>query len=411
VTADVTRRPGSEQDVALHGIDQAEEYVAGICFKTGPPGLLGIELEWTVHHIDDPTRHLDPARLARALHPHAPPILAPETGHLPLPNGGVLTVEPGGQVEISTQPYASLASLHAAVKADVGYLTDLLAGAGLGAGDSATDAYRPPRRLLHTPRYDAMAEAFAADGPSGHTMMCSTAAVQVCVDAGLPERVPARWAALHAVGPVLLALFANSGRCAGARTGWASSRMRAWLGMDPARTGPVSTGDDPARDWARYALRAPVLCVRRTGRSWRCPSRTSFADWIAGALDVRPTLADLDYHLTTLFPPVRPRGYVEVRYLDQQAPQEWHAPVAVLAALLVDETSVDVVRDLCAPVDGWWTPAARHGLAHPRIAAAADAVAELAGRQLPGTGLPQGVCDEVNELVSRRLAAGRERSR
>ncbi len=332
----------------------------------------------------------------------------PQTNHLPLPCGGVLSVEPGGQVEISTQPHASLASLQAAASADVGYLTDLLTRAGLRLGDSATDAYRPPHRLLHTPRYDAMAEAFTADGPHGRTMMCSTAAVQVCVDAGVPGRVAPRWAALHAVGPALLALFANSGQHAGERTGWASTRMRAWLSMDAARTGPVPTGDDPARDWARYALRAPVLCVRRNGASWRCPPRTSFADWIAGALGEPPTYADLDYHLTTLFPPVRPRGYVEVRYLDQQAGQEWHVPVAVLAALLVDEASIDAVRDLCAPADGQWTQAARFGLAHPQIAATARAVADLAGRQLPRTGLPEGICDEVNDVVGRRLAAGRE---
>jgi glutamate--cysteine ligase len=100
-----------------------------------------------------------------------------------------------------------------------------------------------------------------------------------------------------------------------------------------------------------------------------------------------------------------------VRYLDQQPPHEWHAPVAVLAALLVDEATVDVARDLCAPVEGRWERAARFGLADPDIAVAAKAVTELAGLQLPRTGLPQGVCDEVTELVGRRLAAEREFSR
>jgi glutamate--cysteine ligase len=399
-------------DVTIPGLDQAADYVAGICFKTGPPRLLGVELEWTVHHREDPTRPVDTALLARALHPHAPPTVDPFSDHLPLPHGGVITVEPGGQVEISTPPHASLAALHAATSADIAHLTDLLARVGLRTGDSATDAHRPPRRLLRTPRYDAMAEALTEHGPDGATMMCSTAAVQVSLDAGEPSRVAARWAALHALGPVLLAVFANSARHAGRRTGWASARMRAWLRMDPARTGPAPVGDDPAADWARYALGGPVLCVRRDGGCWeRPPARTSFADWIGGALGARPTYADLDYHLTTLFPPVRPRGYVEVRYLDQQPPREWHAPVAVLAALMVDEASVDAVRDLCAPVEGRWEQAARLGLAQPDIAVAAKAVADLAGRQLSRTGLPQGVCDEVNEVVGRRLAARLELSR
>jgi glutamate--cysteine ligase len=410
VTVDLTRRSDSHLDAVLRGLNQAEEYVTGICFKTGPPGLLGIELEWTVHHVDDPSRPLDPLALARALHPHTPSTLDPNTDHLPLPSGNAITVEPGGQVEISTQPYGSLALLHAAVTADVRYLTGLLTRAGLRLGDRATDPYRPPRRLLRTPRYDAMAEAFAAHGPHGRTMMCSTAALQVCLDAGVPQRVPARWAALHALGPVLLALFANSDRQAGERTGWASNRMRAWLGMDPARTGPVPDGTgDPALDWARYALRAPVLCVRRDSRSWRCPPGTSFADWIGGALGPPPTRADLDYHLSTLFPPVRPRGYVEVRYLDQQPPDKWHVPVAVLAALFADEATVDAVRDVCAPVDGRWAEAARHGLGYRPIAAAARAVAALAGERLPETGLPQGIRDDVNESVGRRLATGVER--
>ncbi len=403
---DVTRRPDSYLETALRGIDQAEEYVTGICFKTGPPRLLGIELEWTVHHLDDPTRPLDPGHLARALHPHTPSTLDPQADPPPLPGGNVLTVEPGGQVEISSQPHACLAMLHAEVGADVRYLTGLLARAGLALGERGTDPYRPPRRLLRTPRYDAMAEAFAAYGPHGRTMMCSTAAVQVCLDAGIPARVPARWAALHALGPVLLALFANSDRCAGRPTGWASGRMRAWLGMDPARTAPVPAGDDPARDWARYALRAPVLCVRRAGRSWRCPRPTSFADWIGGAFGPPPTRADLDYHLSTLFPPVRPRGYVEVRYLDQQPPGRWHHPVAVLAALFADGATVDRVRDACAPVDGRWTEAARHGLGYRPVADAARAVVALAAEGMARTGLPQPIRDEVTESVQRRLAEG-----
>jgi glutamate--cysteine ligase len=400
-----------EPDPVLRGVDQAADYVAGICFKTGPPALLGVELEWTVHHVTDPTRPLDPALLARALQPHTPSTVDPESPHLPLPRGGVLSIEPGGQVEISTPPRASLAELLAATGADVDHLTGLLARAGLRPGETGADAHRPPRRLLSTPRYDAMATSFAADGPDGRTMMCSTAAVQVCVDAGQPDRVGARWAALHALGPVLLALFANSSRYAGHGTGWASARMRAWLSMDQARTGPVPAGDDPARDWARYALRAPVMCVRRTGAPWRCPPRTSFADWINGALGDPPTRADLDYHLTTLFPPVRPRGYLEVRYLDQQPRREWHVPVAVLAALLLDDASIDRVRDLCAPVAGRWLPAARHGLARPEIARAARAVADLAGRLLPRTGLPARTCDDVNELVGRRLAGRTESAR
>jgi glutamate--cysteine ligase len=399
-------------DAIVRRAEQAEAYIAGICFKTGPPGLVGIELEWTVHHADDPSRSLDPQLLAHALDPHTPPTLDPSGRHQPLPSGNVLTVEPGGQVEISTQPYDSLPRLYETVTADVSHLRNLLTRAGLRLGGDAIDAYRLPRRVLHTPRYDAMAAAFQADGPHGRTMMCSTAALQVCLDAGRPTQLTARWAALHALGPVLLAMFANSRRHAGQDTGWASARMRSWLGMDQARTGPVNGADsDPAASWARYALRAPVLCVRRPGQRWYTPpAGMSLADWIGGALGEPPTFADLEYHLSTLFPPVRPRGYLEVRYLDAQPPDEWIAPVAVLVALLIDDASVDLVRDLCATVASRWHDAARVGLADPGLAAVARQVADLAARQLPRTGLTPVAVAEVNELVGRRLAGGQERS-
>lgn len=407
----VTEQPAAEPGTVLCEIDQAEGYVASICFKTGPPALVGVELEWTVHHTGDPTRHLDVAVLRDALGPHAPPTLYPDTAHQPLPGGSVITAEPGGQVEISSPPQASLAALHSAVSGDLHYLVDLLARTGLGLGEYGLDAHRPPRHLLRTPRYDAMARAFDRRGPHGRTMMCSTAALQVCLDAGSADRMTERWSAMHALGPVLLATFATSARQAGRDTGWASARMRSWLGMDPARTGPVGGTGDPALAWARYALAAPVLCVRRPEGSWHAPPGVTFADWIAGALPRPPTVDDLAYHLTTLFPPVRPRGYVEVRYLDAQPPEEWLAPVAVLTALLADEATVDAVLDLCAPAAGRWAESARLGLASPVLARAADVVFDLACRALDRTDLVPAVRGEVTELVGRRLAARKEGAR
>jgi glutamate--cysteine ligase len=403
-------RGGEMADRTIRDLAHAESYIAGICFKTGPPGRVGVELEFTVHHVDDPCRPLDPAALAEALHPHTPSTLDSRATHDPLPSGGLLTLEPGGQVEISTPPVGSLPALHAVVTADLDHLTDLLARAGLCLGSAAVDAWRPPRRLLHTARYDTMAGAFAAYHPHGALMMCSTASLQVCLDAGQSNRIPARWAALHAVGPVLLALFANSPRQDGTDTGWASARMRAWLGLDPRRTAPVPVTADPAVAWTRYALHAPVLGVLRGGRPEPVPAGVSFAAWVGGALPHPPTEADLDFHLSTLFPPVRPRGYLEVRYLDAQPPDAWLAPAAVLTALLADESSVDAVRDLCAPVADRWVEAARAALADRQLATTATKIAELALGQLAGTGLPQAIQDDIHEQVGRRLANGTRRT-
>jgi glutamate--cysteine ligase len=391
---------------ALRTVDEALEHVRAICFKTGPPRLLGAELEWIVQHVDDPRRPLAAPTLAAALSAHAPRTLTPDSPHLPLPRGGVVTVEPGGQVEISTPPAESGAALRAATDADIHVLAGLLARQGLRLCPHGIDPHRPTRRVLRTPRYDAMANAFARLGVAGGTMMSATAAVQVCLDAGEPDQVPARWETVHDLGPPLVALFATSRRQAGADTGWASARMRASIGVDPARTGPVGSRPDPATAWARYAVAAPLVCVRRPGDSWRAPPGVTFADWVAGRITPPPTVDDLDYHLGTLFPPVRPRGYLEIRYLDAQPPGEWFAPVAVVAALLADDATAGIARELARPVAGAWTAAAREGLTDPALRTAARRLADLACRSLDRVGLPPADQTEVVEIVDRRLAAG-----
>jgi glutamate--cysteine ligase len=190
--------------------------------------------------------------------------------------------------------------------------------------------------------------------------------------------------------------------------------MRAWLDTDPTRTWPVAgpdpaAGSDPASAWARYALAAPLLCLRRSHGSWHPPAGMTFAEWIGGAVRPPPTVDDLDYHLGTLFPPVRPRGYLEVRFLDAQPPGEWIAPVAVLAALLADPSTTQAAQELAAPVAGAWSTAARRGLSDPALRAAAEAVAGLACRALDRTDLTPAAQQAVAGIVSRRLAGGGER--
>lgn len=383
---------------------EAEAYVASVCFKHGPPRLLGIELEWTVHHAENPRHPLDAESLARVLGPHAPPSLAPDSPHERLPHGCVLTVEPGGQVEISSAPTASAVRLFEAVDDDARYLARMLNAGGYLLGESGLDVWRPPQRLLRLPRYAAMESAFDRIGPDGRVMMCSTAGVQVCLDAGAAHRSARRWAALHALGPVMTAMFANSPTVAGRDAGWASARTGALRRTDPPRMLPGPVTRDPAAAWARRVLDTSVVCRRRAGGDWSVPPGVSFADWIGGALPTAPTRDDLDHHLSLLFPPVRPRGYLEVRYLDAQPGGDWKLPAAALIALFRDESTVDRVLELTTPAVGRWMTAARRGLRDPVLANTAQQVFALASRCLrDDPDMPDGMAEWLAESVRRRL--------
>ncbi|MEU2610013.1 ergothioneine biosynthesis glutamate--cysteine ligase EgtA [Micromonospora sp. NPDC007271] len=406
--------PELDRATVLRDEAAAAGHLARICFKTGPPALTGVELEWTVHDAADPARPIDRARLRRALGGHCPVTIDPTSPARRLRHGGTVTVEPGGQVEISSAPRPSIAALIRATEADVAELVTALDAAGLVLGRTGMDPWRVPNPVVETPRYQAMRCVFDRRGAAGRVMMYSTAGLQVCLDAGEPDRLAQRWAAAHAVGPPLLAAFATADRYAGRCTGWASARMAAWLAIDPARTRPVWSparpDHDPVAAWTEYALAAPLLCVRG-GPDWTPPAGVTFADWLAGALPRPPTSDDLEYHVSTLFPPVRPRGYLEIRYLDAQPGRQWRLPLAVLAALFAAPATTREALTVAAPVADRWYAAARYGLADRPLAGAAVALFELALGALPGLDLPAGIHEEASREIRRRRAAAEGRHR
>jgi len=163
-----------------------------------------------------------------------------------------------------------------------------------------------------------------------------------------------------------------------------------WGQLDSARCGPIlgASGDDPCTDWARYALKAPVMLVHAPD-VMPLTTHVPFADWADGLVllgDRRPTTADLDYHLTTLFPPVRPRRWLEIRYLDSVSDDLWPAVVFTLVTLLDDPAAAEVAAEAVEPVSTAWDLAARVGLADKRLHAAAKrcvaAVADRAPKEL-----------------------------
>ncbi|MFJ1706939.1 ergothioneine biosynthesis glutamate--cysteine ligase EgtA [Kitasatospora sp. NPDC088346] len=357
---------------------QAEAYVRGVCFKTGPPGRVGVEVEWLVHDRADRARPVPAARLDAAL-----ATLEAAGG---LPHRSELTREPGGQIELSTRSATTLAACVRSTADDLDVLRDTLSRAGLELTGCGLDPHRDPARLLDHPRYRAMEQHFDRRGLWGRMMMRATASVQINLDGGDDTDgitgYRRRWALAHRIGPVLVASFANSPLWHGRPTGWRSTRQQVWANADPDRTRPPEPGPDPRGAWARYALDAPLLCLRRAAPgSWAAPRGLTFRSWLrGGAAERPPTLDDLDYHLTTLFPPVRARGWLELRMVDAQDGDGWIVPTVLAATLLDDPAAAEAAWQATAPLcpggddqppAGMWQRAARLGPADPEIGKAA----------------------------------------
>jgi glutamate--cysteine ligase len=164
-------------------------------------------------------------------------------------------------------------------------------------------------------------------------------------------------------------------------------RQQMWGEIDQARCGPLLDGAHPDEEWASYALMAPVMLVRdpRSGAVSPVTRRVPFADWASGEVDLGrpPTVSDLDYHLSTLFPPVRPKGFLEVRCLDA-VPDAWWPGLAGIAATLMDDpVASERASEICAPLTDAWTRAARDGMSDPEISQAARDCVTIAVDRAP----------------------------
>ncbi len=334
---------------------------------------MGLELEFHLVDLARPER--------RPTWPEAT-ALAHSIG--PLPSRSRVTLEPGGQIELSTPPAEDVVSSVAALRADREVLRAQLREAGFGAAPLGADLARPVARINPGARYRAMEEHFDALGfaGSGMEMMSATAALQVNLDAGPASGWEDRLALIRSMVPMLVAASSTSPYLGGTTSGWHSMRQGTWQGIDHGRSDPVPLGE-PTEAWATYALNAPVMLVQEGLELMPVTERIPFAQWLRGGAPFgrRPTMADLEYHLTTLFPPVRPRGYIELRCLDA-APDRWWPALAALTVTLVDDpVAADAAAELCAPVADSWETAARHGMHDDAIRAAVIACAELAARR------------------------------
>jgi glutamate--cysteine ligase len=310
-----------------------------------------------------------------------------------------VTLEPGGQLELSGPPAPDILAAVTELRHDVQGTRLALDGLRLGLAHTGADPLRPPRRINPRPRYRAMEQHYAATGRAepAAVMMNSTAALQVNLQAGPERGWPERVARAYRLGPTLLAISASSPWLSGRDTGWKSARQRAWGGLDPRACGPVpgclapdaasDPGPDPASAWASYALRAPVAFVCAGGdEAAAVYSSVPFERWASGEVRLGgrvPTAADLDTHLTTLFPPVRLRGYLELRYLDMTAPRWWPAIAAVVTTLMDDPVAADLATEATERTAGLWSRAARHGVGDAALAESARRCLRIAAGRVP----------------------------
>ncbi len=282
--------------------------------------------------------------------------------------GGTISLEPGGQFELSGAP---LADLHETAAETEAHLIEVLrVGEQLGIGFLGV-GFSPKWTLAETPRmpkqrYAVMTRYMPLVGSRGLDMMYRTATIQVNLDFSSEADMVRKMRVSLALQPIATALFASSPFTEGRPNGFKSMRSEVWRDTDPARTGLLPFVFEPGmgyQAYVDYALNVPMYFVYRDGRYIDVAGR-SFKDFMAGRLPglegVYPTLDDWSDHLTTLFPEVRMKRFLEMRGADGG---RWGRIVALSAfwvGLLYDETSLagawDLVKD--------WTREERNELRH-----------------------------------------------
>ena len=269
-------------------------------------------------------------------------------------------------------------------------LAGVLRAEGYGLAHLGLDPVRPPVRVNPAERYVVMEAYFdrVGCGPAGRLLMSSSAGLQLNLEAGPTATWAGRLARIHRLAPILAAMSACSPRSgsgpAGGPTG--SLRQQTWFSLEPKRTAPVPFGDQPGTAWADYALAAPLMVLRdSTGELGRAPDGLGFGDWVGdpGRVGRRPTETDLDLHLTTLFPVVRPRGFLELRFLDASPARFWPGLAAIVATLIDDPVAAARVDALGSEGHPDWASATSTGLGDPDLCRLATECAAIAVDHCP----------------------------
>jgi len=286
-----------------------------------------------------------------------------------------ISLEPGGQFELSGAPLESVHDICVETSRHLQETKTVADELGLGfLGMGFTPAWSLEQvPVMPKGRYRIMRAYMPKVGSRGLDMMFRTCTVQANLDYASEADMAAKMRVSLALQPVATALFANSPFVEGRPSGWLSSRAAAWLDTDNARTGMLDfMFRDGAgfADYAAHALDVPMYFVKRDGR-YIDTAGGSFRAFMAGELPAlpgeRPTLKDWADHLSTLFPEVRLKTYLEMRGADSGPQSRICALPALWAGVLYDGAALEAAWDLCK---GWTaedrvrlrTDAARLGL-------------------------------------------------
>ena len=286
-------------------------------------------------------------------------------------DGARISFEPGGQIEISTAPQPTASGVIDSTQSLVTMIRAAMTDAGIELLARGVDPYNEIDAVplqLHRDRYTGMTRYFNSIEPSGVQMMRQTAALQMNLERG--DDPKSRWRLLNSLAPIVVALFANSRQYAGKRTEWASYRAQLWRTLDPSRTGIIYDEGAHVERYFAFALDAVAMrgssdLAYRPFREWIHEPAINREDWV--------------FHLSTLFPEVRPKEFFELRSADTIEPDALAAPVLFVTSLVYDEESASRAIELIGPPsEKLLERAGRLGLADPEIRRIASRLVVLA---------------------------------
>ena len=266
-----------------------------------------------------------------------------------------VSLEPAGQFELSGAALESIHDICAETRRhleEIKTVADPLGVGFLGLGFTPTWR-REDCPIMPKQRYGIMRAYMPKVGGKGLDMMLRTCTVQANLDFASEADMVKKFRVSLALQPIATALFANSPFVEGKPSGLLSSRANVWTDTDPDRTGML---DFVFREgfgfetYARYALDVPMYFVKRGERYFNTAGR-SFRAFMRGDLPELPgeraTLGDWSDHLTTLFPEVRLKQYLEMRGADSGPATRICALPALWAGILYDSTALDAAWSLC----------------------------------------------------------------